>query len=68
MKQPLEWHRQYLENAETNLSSEQTRLKLLEIQVDQMRAVADFRRMQIAEAERRGMDSFDADKLLVRRK
>jgi len=71
MKQSLEWHRACASNAARQLASEEAALAgyvaRQTAEIDRQRARLETRLAQIAEAERRGMDSFDADKLLVRR-
>jgi len=67
-KMPLSWHKDCLRESERYLCEKRTR-----IEDDFKRLVAQesewrFRRDQIAEAERRGLDAFDADRLLVKRK
>lgn len=68
MKMPMEWHRQCLENMISNLSTEEDRVNRAVRDLNRSRIEVATYREQIIEAERRGMDGFDAERLLKKRK
>jgi predicted nucleic acid-binding Zn-ribbon protein len=64
---PLSWHREGLANAKSHLSNMESRLVNAQRDVDRVRAAIALTESQIAEAERRGLDEFDAERFLVPR-
>lgn len=64
----LEWHRNCLKNMEAHLAREEQVLIRANAAIVRTRERVDFTRNQIAEAERRGLDGFDADRLLIKGK
>ena len=64
MKRTIEWHEECLSNAEISLTYEAACLATYQRRYDQARERFEFRRTQIAEARRRGLDGFDADRFL----
>lgn len=58
MKFGLKWHKE----------REEQELRIRIDKLERIKLDIQFRERQIAEAERRGLDSFDADRLLVKRK
>lgn len=65
-KMPLAWHKKNLRNGTRTLKAEERRLEELKGTVKRMREDMDFRIRQIEEAERRGIDGFDADRFLAK--
>lgn len=68
MKRPIEWHEECLRNQRDELERAQHRLALAVESERRARADVDLRERQIAEAKRRGMDAFDSEKLLIKRR
>ena len=67
-KFPVEWHRQCLTNAESSLAEDEKKLARYAADVDRARARVKFMRRQIAEADARGLDGFDPERLLIPRR
>lgn len=66
-KFPLEWHRECLANHRATISRQQVELERLKAEVQRSVVEAEFYAVQIEEAERRGMDGFDKDRLLIKK-
>lgn len=66
-KMPIEWHRQCLVNLLAHLLQERDKVERAKASLE--RSESDFKRAsdQLAEAERRGLDGYDADRFLVKR-
>ena len=67
MKMSIQWHKECQENAAAHY--DRLRKKALEDLAFAMEGVEKtrFYRLQIEEAERRGMDSFDRDRLMKKK-
>jgi hypothetical protein len=65
MRFPIKWHRGNMAAMLQTASAYERRAKAA---ADALRSEVAFLQTQIAEAERRGMDGFDSDKLLKKRK
>ena len=65
---PIEWHEQCLSCSEATYARELEALKDRAKRVKRFRLENEFHRRQIAEARRRGLEAFDSDRLLVKRK
>lgn len=68
MKFPIAWHKDNLRNFEQSLQQAERELLHFQARVERMRSELAFRKRQIEEAERRGLDRFDPDRILVKRK
>jgi uncharacterized membrane protein len=68
MKMPINWHRQCLQNAQKNLALEEIAMQKRIAALETLRSRALDYEAQVSEAVRRGMDGFDADRFLQRRK
>ena len=64
MKLPIAWHEERLRVREESLARRTRELNEFASEVDSFRAENELIREQIAEAKRRRLDSFDADRLL----
>ena len=62
---PLEWHRECLTNSRMSLAQRQRELQRLQVEVQRHADEVGLYEAQIAEAERRGLDAFDRERLLV---
>ena len=67
MKQEIWWHEECLQNRITSSERERKRLTRAIEDLEQIEKATKFLAEQIAEAKRRGMDSFDRDRLLKKR-
>lgn len=67
MKRSLEWHRECLENWERSLIGQRNDFARAKANLERSEAEFAFYAQQVEEAERRGMDAFDRDRLLVKR-
>lgn len=68
MRFSLEWHRECEKNQATHLAQKEAEAAETLRRLEVLRKSLAFYRAQIAEAEARGIDSFDSEKLLVRSK
>ncbi|HEV7216858.1 MAG TPA: hypothetical protein VGP33_17260, partial [Chloroflexota bacterium] len=66
-RRSLAWHRESIINIRYSLDDRERQLARLSADVENMRERLAFYKAQLAEADRRGMDGFDNDKLLVKR-
>jgi molecular chaperone GrpE (heat shock protein) len=66
-RRSLAWHRESIINIRYSLDDRERQLARLSADVENMRERLAFYKAQLAEADRRGMDGFDSDKLLVKR-
>ena len=66
-KMSLEWHRTCLVNMEVNLQAETESLEFRKLRVQMLKDSIELYRKQIALAEARGKDSFDRDRLGIKR-
>lgn len=64
---PLSWHKTNNENSKNYLALREAELARLSNALGRLRADVRFREQQIEEAERRGLDKFDADRFLRKR-
>jgi len=67
MKRSVEWHEQCAANARKSIDSDVKKLESMQASIKRNEAQYSFRMEQIAEARRRGLTEFDADRLLVKR-
>jgi hypothetical protein len=67
MKQSITWHKVGAFNRAKGLERDRRNLDELQARFIRNRNDLAFLQAQIAEAERRGMDAFDSDRLLVKR-
>ena len=67
MKQSIKWHEECLKNMLASLARDDDEVSRLQSYADRLRDDCNVLEIQIAEAKRRGMDGFDADRLLKRR-
>ena len=67
-KNPIDWHRRGLASLSASLAEREAKLARQIADMERTRAARDLLRRQIAEAERRGLDGFDADRLLIKRR
>lgn len=67
MKQPIAWHKSCLEGMKRYLSEEEDRANAVARSVAKTREEVRLYGEQIAEAERRNLDGFDAERLLRQR-
>jgi hypothetical protein len=65
---PIEWHENCLKNATESLRRKQLQLEALEVEVGRDAENLRFHAKQIAEAQKRGLKSFDSERLLKSRK
>jgi len=63
-KRPIEWYEECLRYSEESLANAEARLAREQASVERMRNDNAFRRAQIQEAKARGMEAFDAERLL----
>ncbi len=63
-KMPLSWHKQNLENQIIHFSHEEEQVARALRDLERSRKQVQFAREQIEEAERRGLEGFDAERLL----
>lgn len=68
MKQPLDWHRECLSNNLKHLTSEQATLHRVREAVKRDQQDCNFYRDQLIEAERRGLDGFDRERFMKKKK
>lgn len=68
MKMPLEWHKQCLVNQMRNLQEKEQHLARMVDDVLRNRKMVEFSTSQVREAERRGLDGYDDERLLKPRK
>jgi hypothetical protein len=66
--QSLEWHRDCLKNARGTLARRKSELSRFEDHLREMEEQIEFEAMQLAEAERRGMDGYDNERFLKRKR
>ena len=64
---PIEWHEQCLQHSEKHHLSTLNELKSRAALAKRQRLENEFHRKQIAEAKRRGLKSFDSERLLVKK-
>ena len=64
MKFTLAQQKEQLGYLETHLAGHETALRNMQVKVERERERLEFFRSQIAEAERRGMDGFDAARFM----
>jgi hypothetical protein len=67
VKKPIAWHEVCLINMKNTLSRERITLDVHRLRIAELSDRVAFAERQIAEAKRRGMDEFDADRLLRKR-
>ena len=67
MRFPIKWHLGNMAAMLQTASEHERRAKYSQAAADALRSEVAFLQTQIAEAERRGMDGFDSDKLLKKR-
>jgi len=67
VKRDLGWHKKCWENSERSIRAARDNLARETIRLEAMQRDNDFRSAQITEAERRGLDGFDADKFMKKR-
>jgi len=65
---PVKWHEQCLSCSEETYARELDALKIAAQRLKRFRLENDLHRRQIEEAKRRGLEEFDSDRLLVKRK
>lgn len=68
MKHPLWWHKECLGNMRSSLADRRAYADRIAADVRRLEGDVEFAERQIAEAEKRGLDAFDAERLLVSRK
>jgi len=68
MKFPIKWHEENLKNFIVSLDGYKKQIERLMFTISQMEDEAEFRRLQISTAIKKGKDSFDGDRFLVARK
>lgn len=64
MKFSISQHRIWLENTERSVKGLEDQVNRLQIQLVQQKRALAYYREQVKEAERRGMDGFDADRFM----
>lgn len=67
-KMSVEWHEECLATQKESLATARIRLRVAATVVRGLKKSVRLAESQIAEAKRRGMTAFDADRLLVKRK
>jgi hypothetical protein len=67
VKKPIAWHEECLGNMRNTLSRERITLDAIRSRIVELSDRVALLERQIAEAKRRGMDEFDADRLLRKR-
>jgi hypothetical protein len=64
MKHPISWHEGNLKNATRYYNQREAIARQILDEIEKGRGELHFQQWQIDEAKRRGMDSFDSDKLM----
>lgn len=67
-KMQLNWHREAHKNRTQYLFERHHSLEQQMLDLERSEQQNEFTALQITEAEKRGLDAFDADKFLVKRK
>jgi hypothetical protein len=67
-KMPLDWHRKCLENKAAYVEATRKDVERRVAALERSELELLFYRMQVAEAEKRGVAAFDRDRLLVKHK
>lgn len=65
---PLEWHRQNCANSIESLAEKRRQIQRMQYDLERHEADVRFHEQQIAEATKRGLEGFDRDRFLVKRK
>jgi hypothetical protein len=68
MKQPLWWHKECLVNMRSSLADRRAYADRVAAGVRRLEGDVEFAERQIAEAEKRGLDAFDGERLLKPRR
>ena len=66
-KFPMDWHRECLKNSAENVAGLRGDVARKTAELERRERELAFYEEQIAEADRRGLDAFDRDRLLVKR-
>jgi hypothetical protein len=64
MKHPISWYERNLKNATRYYNQREAIVRQILDEIEKGRKELQFQQRQIDEAKKRGMDSFDSDKLL----
>jgi hypothetical protein len=64
MKHPISWYERNLQTATRYYNQREAIVRQILDEIEKGRKELQFQQRQIDEAKRRGMDSFDSDKLL----
>ena len=67
-KRSIAWHEEGLKNSVTYLERRRLELKQLQADIDRLVSSNDFSAMQIETAKTKGIDSFDADRFMKKKK
>jgi ribosomal protein S21 len=67
MKMPLQWHEQCLRNMKSHAERATIDAERAAEYASKLKTEIEQRERQLAEARRRGIDSFDADRFTVKR-
>lgn len=68
MKFPMAWHKKNAENSTLSLIGHERELARMLSNIEFARASHNFYIAQIAEAEKRGVDGFDPERFMVKRR
>jgi hypothetical protein len=68
MKMKLNWHKECLKNVKQYRDRQKSVVREAEEALERIETKILIMELQIDEAERKGLDAFDADRFMVRRK
>lgn len=66
-KRPISWHERCLENTKASLELKAHEAARIQKDLERLQRQASFYEAQIAEAVRRGLDGFDAERFMKER-